>query len=332
MKSVSDEILALYLAGEANEEQKKQVETWLAENPTHQKELESLKKIWQEPILYPQKKQFDSQTAFQRLDARIEKEGLKPKKILFKPQSWRFALPIAASIALIFSVWAIFFNIQDNIRYEQEITQQAQKSLITLEDGTKVWLNEQARLRYPEKFTLNTREVYLEGEAFFEVAHNPQKPFIIHTPKADVQVLGTSFLVKAENDQTETLVATGKVAVKSENQQEAIILTPKQKAVVNVEKVQKQENVKVEESIAWKKEVLLMKNEAMEPIIEKLEKYYRVKIEVLEPSIFNCKLTGDFNNLDLEESLQIIRLALGIEYKLGKNKIELYGKGCPTAN
>lgn len=332
MKSVSDEILALYLTGEANEEQKNQVKNWLAESTAHQRELENLKKVWHKPVLYAQKQQFDSQAAFERLNTRIEKEGLKPKTPFLKPKVWRFALPIAASIALIFSIWAIFFNTQDTIRYEQEVTQQAQKSLITLEDGTKVWLNEQARLRYPEKFAQNTREVYLEGEAFFEVARNPQKPFIIHTPKADVQVLGTSFLIKAENDQTETLVATGKVAVKPENQQEAIILTPKQKAVVNVEKVQKQENVKLEEAIAWKKEVLLIKNEAMEQIIEKLEKYYRVKIEVLEPSIFNCKLTGDFNNLDLEESLQIIRLALGIEYKLGKEKIELYGKGCPTAN
>jgi ferric-dicitrate binding protein FerR (iron transport regulator) len=332
MKSVSDEILALYIAGEANEEQSKQVEIWLAENPAHQKELESLKKIWQERILYPQKQQFDSQAAFQRLNDRLEKEGLKPKKFFLQSKSWRFALPIAASITIILAIWGIFFNTNDNIHYEQEVTQQAQKSLITLEDGTKVWLNEQARLRYPEKFTQNTREVYLEGEAFFEVAHNPQKPFIVHTHKADVQVLGTSFLVKAENDQTETLVATGKVAIKPEKQTQAIILTPKQKAVVNVEKVQKQENVKLEEAIAWKKEVLLMKNETMEQIIEKLEKYYRVQIEVLEPTIFNCKLTGDFNNLDLEESLQIIRLALGIEYKLGKNKIELYGKGCPTAN
>lgn len=332
MKPINDEILALYLSGEANEAQMREVEQWLTENPENQKELEKLRKLWQEPILFAQKKQFDSQAAFERLNERIKKEALVKQPIYLRPNVWKFALPIAASVALLVAMVQIFYYHLESPNFQQEVTERAEKSLITLEDGTKVWLNEQAILRYPEKFTLDSREVFLEGEAFFEVAHNPDKPFIIHTPKADIQVLGTSFLVKAEKEQTETLVATGKVAVNPEIPEKTIILTPRQKAIATAEKTEMQENILIDEAIAWRKEVLLMKNEAMENIIERLEKCYRIKIEVLEPSIFNCKLTGDFNNLDLEESLQIIRLALGIEYKLVKNKVELYGKACNTAN
>jgi transmembrane sensor len=329
MKNIPDEILALYLTGEISETQRQEVETWLAEDPKNVEELEKLRQLWKEPtILYAHKHTFDSVKAFEKLDTKIQNTS-KPQMPIHaegRKKIWKWALGIAASIILLISITEIYKQEPNTGSFKQEITLQVQKSIITLEDGTKIWLNNNTKLRYPENFEGDIREVYLEGEAFFDVAHNPKKPFIIHTNKADIQVLGTSFLVKSEEEATQTTVVSGKVSVKTQDKSEEVLLTPNQKATASTKGIEKTQVEKA--AIFWQKEVLLMKNNSIQEVIEKLEKYYRVDINVQNPSIYNCNLTGDFNNLNLEESLQLIQIAIGIEYKIDKQTVQLIGKGC----
>ncbi len=119
-----------------------------------------------------------------------------------KPFPWRWA--VAASLVLLVASAAYFMMPVDSIQnlafsdQQEQITQKGQHSVITLEDGTKVWLNADSRLEYPKTFSdKSVREVYLDGEGFFKVTRNEKKPFVVKTAGIDIKVLGTSFNVKS---------------------------------------------------------------------------------------------------------------------------------------
>ncbi len=127
---------------------------------------------------------------------------------------WRRLFAAAALIPLLaLSIWLIM---RHSLKTElvEKYNQKGIRSVITLSDGSKIWLNADSRLKYPTSFQAGLREVYLEGEAFFEIARNPQRPFVVHLPKGNVHVLGTSFDIRAYDDEEwmTTSVATGRVA------------------------------------------------------------------------------------------------------------------------
>ena len=168
---------------------------------------------------------------------------------------------------------------------------------ITLPDGTKVWLNAESKLHYPYHFSLDARRVKLDGEAYFEVAHHKNRPFIVDTEKEKVEVLGTHFNVNSYKADINTTVALleGKVKV-SLKEGATTVLKPGQQSVVTNGKMEIQ-TINVDESIAWKNGEFMFNNESLENAMKKVARWYDLEIEV-SPKLQDVEIWGSVSRHD----------------------------------
>lgn len=190
---------------------------------------------------------------------------------------------------------------------------------VTLEDGTIVTLNSNSDLRYPRKFNDSTREVYLKGEAYFQVKHDDKKAFIIHSGKLKTQVLGTTFTVTAydENGSMNVSVLTGKVSVKDEVKDKWIILTRGQSAstVKDHSKFNLTQMLHPEEAICWIDDKLIFDNLTLEECVLKLSNRFDVKIKIEDGRLSKKRITAIFQKKTLPNILNAITKLTHSNYK-----------------
>ena len=220
------------------------------------------------------------------------------------------------------------------------------QQVITLSDNSKVTLAPNSSLHYSRLFAGENRDVYLEGEAFFQVTKNPIKPFLVYYGKIVTKVLGTSFSIKtnAITGKEEVAVRTGKVQV-FENEKllglshkfdKAItIVTPNQKAVYNQEVhvfengiVDKPEKLLPNDTAIAVKSLLVFDQENLSKVLQQIQRNYGIEIEVESSNIYNCVFTGNVSDLDLFSVLQTICIATNSIYEINGTKILIKGKGC----
>ena len=199
----------------------------------------------------------------------------------------------------------------------------------TLPDGTEVTLNNGSTLNYPSRFKGDERKVSLEGEAYFDVAHNKEKAFVIDADDMQIRVLGTSFYVNTHsNDNTmEVVLLSGSVQLQYNDKK--MLLEPGEKAVVFKQygEIVKKEN-KDPNILAWKTKKLRFKDSPLGDIIEILKKVYHKDIIVLNPDILDCRITATFEGQSLEAILLVLQSTIDISARPNGDKIELSGTGC----
>jgi hypothetical protein len=264
-------------------------------------------------------------------------------------------LPIAAAfIGIICLGYFSYYNynnhnsgfeaiIPQDIAYFENNTKTVKE--IELSDGTKVYLEPASILHFDKQFKGDNREVYLEGEAFFNVKKNPRKPFLVYYNNIVTKVLGTSFRVglNKANGQFEVEVKTGRVQVsenakltKSQNIISPVIITPNQKAIYDVTArrfettiVSHPLQVAINEEIAVNEpHALLFDQQKLMNVFEQIEKVFQIDITVENAALYNCVFTGDISNLDLFSALKIICITTNSEYEVNGTKILIKGKGC----
>lgn len=202
------------------------------------------------------------------------------------------------------------------------------KSMIILSDGTRVWLNAGSQLIYPTAFLNKTRQVMLIGEAYFDVAKNPEKPFIVRASDIQVQVLGTRFDISAypEDKIIQTVLEVGKVTLKYSgkgilNRKYAVDMVPNQK--IELDKLTgetKSQMVDVSKYVSWKEGMLEFEKADLIRALKQVERYYNVKIRLADPLIGLYKLSGKLDLKDEpEEVLNVIRLTVPIDWQKKSN-------------
>ncbi len=248
------------------------------------------------------------------------------KKLSPQPFYYRWSVAAAAVLLLIIGIasWSWFFSSPNPTAMStptQWLSASATKGktlTLTLPDGSTVTLNSGSSLRYPSAFTTEKREVQLDGEAFFEVTHNPQKPFIVKTEKLTTEVLGTSFNIEAFPSQNEARVTlvTGKVRVQAGAQQ--CELLPSQQAVFQKTTQQMQvQNVATNDFTDWKEGILRFRESSLPTVVQKIEKFYGVQIRLEVENAEHCHLSGTFVKEDLNvvlKQLIFIHSELSYEY------------------
>ncbi|MCQ6957799.1 FecR family protein [Mucilaginibacter aquariorum] len=251
--------------------------------------------------------------------------ALKKTKVLFK---------FAAVIVLVISACTlIIYNYNkvasgDHIVYLTQHAGVAKTKVILLSDGTRVTLNANSDLRYPQNFNAKTREVYLKGEAYFEVIHNENKPFVIHSGRLKTHVLGTTFTVSAYSQvkPMNVTVLTGKVAVKDELNQAHVILTRGQSASTkdgkNTFEVITLANP--EDAIAWMDDKMIFENSDLESVALKLSYKYGVDIKVTGDKLSQQHITAIFQGQTLPGILKAITQLTHSNYKVRNNAYILY--------
>lgn len=241
------------------------------------------------------------------------------KKLLDFKQSRKkkpFVLPVrhiigyAATICIaILLTWTIAGTDKKEkpveIGYEEISAPAGQRALVKLHDGTTVWLNAKSTLRYPNQFPGRNRTVELDGEAFFEVKENSEKPFIVSTEKVDIQVLGTHFNVFAYKGRNEFRTSLLEGAVKiydRRDETKAIFLEPNEQAELIENKLIKT-SFNSRDFLLWREGVYSFDDVPFREIIRKLELYYDIVININNKQIDNYKFSGKFRQRDGVESV-----------------------------
>ena len=228
------------------------------------------------------------------------------------------------------------FAVIPDREFEQRANPPGQKSVLFLSDGTKVWLNAASKISYVKDFSnAETRDVYLEGEGFFDVAHDSQKPFIVHTSSIRIKVLGTSFNVKSypEERTIETTLVDGSVRIQPPGARGMragdVELKPNQKAVFDKES----EVIDIREVVAansgsWKQERLVFDGESLDNVILQMERWYDVKIQVQNRGNLDCRLTASIEKESLEEVLKLMETSHDIRYTISGQTVFIEGELC----
>ena len=218
-------------------------------------------------------------------------------------------------------------------------TPKGQKSIVTLADGTRIFLNGGSSISYPEVFQPEKREVRLSGEAFFEVTPNPERPFIVTSRAVTTKVLGTSFNVRAfsEKDISVT-VASGSVRVEVESAMSpsgsghanAVTLQPNSQAIYNAgHREFTVREVNIEKQLAWKDNTLFFEDTSIEEVAAILERWYNVDIVFDNELIRSCRINGKYKDQSLESVIKSIQYMYHIDFVFVlPNQIHLKGKGC----
>jgi ferric-dicitrate binding protein FerR (iron transport regulator) len=251
---------------------------------------------------------------------------------------WK-AASIAAVLLLISSLMFVFYFL-DLTSNKQVATQRASKRTIRLDDGTKVVLNADSKLVYPESFTGKNREVTLIGEAYFDVTKDAERPFIIHTEKMDVRVLGTAFNVKSypEDKFTEATLIHGKIEVTLKDRPtDRITLSPNEKLTIKNEPVDAAGDHYHDETLAqithlkktdshiaetsWMYDRIEFRNETFQDIARKLERTYDVRIRFQNDSLAGLKFTGSFEKEPVTNVLQALSLLEHFSFSMDGDEI-----------
>ncbi|MEO6284165.1 MAG: FecR domain-containing protein [Dyadobacter sp.] len=336
-------LIAKYLAGECSPKEKLAMEWWLEDYDNHQlfNQIQSAWQNEQEPAPEPE---FNAESGLARLNSMISEadssidEPVEKRFNYFKISSWVAAASVAVLIGL-----GYFFVGKNNEKkthtrlvYTEKVSGKDQIVNLTLPDGSQVWLNKSSKIAFPKAFEADQREVYLEGEAFFEVVPNPSKPFIVHSDKVSTRVLGTSFNVKAYKGQelASVSVATGKVEVSKEIERGTPIkvtqLTPQQELVINTEKDETYIDIVSTFDIgSWRREQLVFRNNTYTEVIASLEKQYNVTIEVKNKDLNHCRVMASFNEgANLKSVLELLSISNSFRYKIDGTQVTILGGVC----
>ena len=251
----------------------------------------------------------------------------------FQPTKWlrvaaMFVLPVITAVAM------YFYRSPDETAPGQLVVavERGQKANITLPDGSKVWLNSQSRLTYSTNFNVKQRELQLDGEAYFEVAHNPDKPFIVRSNDISVRALGTAFGVKAYNEDLliSSILMKGKVLVTTPDGE--TILKPNERIMYD-----KTTHKKVQSTVTnatdftgWIHNELRFEDESLADIAKTVQRIYNVDVIFASEKLKYQRYTGTINNNSLENVLNIISLTSPVSFQINNQRVTLSENNKPT--
>jgi len=357
-------LVSRILTGEGSDDDVKELESFLA-NDFYKKKFHLLKEYWENKSSITT----DTDKALQKILLQIKEEknegekkpvrsgGSKKKAIQFFFNFSKVAVLIAVCIAAAYFILkksndhSIASLQTKSFPWQIKETPKGKKSTIMLSDGTKVVMNSDSRLKFPARFSGDKREVFLTGEAFFDVTHNAKVPFIIHTSKMNIKVLGTEFNVKSypEDSTSETTLIRGLIEVTlNDRPSDKIILRPKEKLIVSNEPSSKhisslatsspaqearllisslhyvsdKDSAIVETS--WLDNKLVFQDESFGKLATDLERRYGINIRFSNSGVKEFRFTGVFENETIDEVLKALKLTEKFNYKIEGNNVLIF--------
>ncbi len=337
------ELLTKYLAGESSQEEARRVEEWAAAHPKNNAKLQELAEVWSLSAKTNLPAHlFNADVDWAVLQNRIEDDyhhtkmrsgkrgGVFGIKTVWSAVVRVAAIFVLAGLAGLYIYKANYVPKNEDaaaLTLKEIVMPKGKRGGVTLSDGTRVFLNADSKLLLPEVFSDNMRKVELEGEAYFDVTKNPNKPFIIKTKGAVVQVLGTSFVIRsyAEDETVQTVVEHGVVSLRSESKpiEEAVILTQGKLGRLNLKnnRLVTEEVENLNEYISWKDGFLVFNNATMKEVAKSLERKYDVRITFDSNQIKDLRLTAEFKTKAMDYVLKTISASLDLDYKINEKRI-----------
>lgn len=329
------DLLGRKLAGECQTAEQDELELILQQHPELQ--------VFYDQILThtSDTPEADIEAAYSAHQAKMIKPapgGRGGKQILMR------ALLVAASVIVVLGLTWLFLQKNNAQTIVETGTQKDSRSTMTLPDGSIVRLNAKSKVRYAEDFAKN-REVYLEGEAYFEVAHNEAVPFIVHTGDADIKVLGTKFNVRnySNEHKMEAALLTGSIELTLHTDaQHKILLKPSDKIIVKKDvngdaaltpatggdKKVELTSIKVQDSVivetSWLNDKMAFVDKPFSEIALDLERQFDVNIEFKNEAVSGFKYTGVYDEDNAEGILKILQMIKPFQYSINNKQITIY--------
>ncbi|MDF1547586.1 MAG: FecR domain-containing protein [Bacteroidales bacterium] len=326
------EAIATYLSGEMNQQEAVDFEKRVAASKENEAYFKQVKTDWEIMENLKQKNTFDTNKAWGNLYNKMEQDGLLDTKSSIN----KFKLSRLAEIAAIFVVGILlttllYYIVSDTTKKNWQVAdtyESPEIRTIKLSDGSVVYLNAESKLYFPEAFEGDVRIVEFEGDGFFEISKNPNKPFIIKAKNAEIRVLGTSFNVntKAGNDRVEVLVETGKVQLTAtKNKSIHKVLEPGFIGTLDNNNIKKEINTDIN-YMAWKTRTFNFEGVPLKKAVEALNRAYNVNIVCNDDRINNIKLVSPFQNKPLDTVIQVLCELEHLKFEKQGNNIVLMPK------
>lgn len=299
-------ILYKFFEGSATFEEEVLVKRWMEESAANRQSFLKERKLFDAMLLLGEGKALKG-----------GRKRLSVKFSILRTELIKIASVVALTLG--FSYFYYQASLEKEMMAMQTISVPAgQRINLTLSDGTNVWLNARTSLSYPMKFSKKNRQVVLDGEAYFEVAKDKSKPFIVQTDKYNVEVLGTTFDVEAyaETGEFETTLMSGSVKVASAaNPEEAMTLKPDNKVYLKDGQLLVT-TVDDYNPYRWKEGLICFKNESFVSIMKDFEKYYGLTIRVNNKNVQKYVYTGKFRQTDgIDYALRVLQKDIKFTYQ-----------------
>lgn len=323
---VNDELIARYLAGEARPEEAIVLLDWIKQ-PDNRSHFQSLEAVWN-ASRGVKKVDFIKTKAWDQLKDSMNREvKMQPPAVT----RWWTArtMSIAAALLVLLMAFAYFFTAKDNVVVYKTLATAGETQIFFLPDSSKVTLFRNTTLNYPVQFAESGRQVTLDrGQAFFEVTHDSQNPFLVHTPKATVKVLGTSFNVQTENGALEVSVRDGKVLVY--NSTDSAYLGTGQRTLLQQDSKSFVSDAVVDvNNWGYATGKLVFKETPLPIVIDEIEKAYPCIIRIKKDDIKKCLVTATFEGDSIDKIVDLISDGLNLTVKRDGKVFILDGEGCP---
>ncbi len=363
------ELIARKLSGEATKAELDELQVYLQENGGEQYVYEILSSYWQQHPNQFQEAINDEEESFQRILHATSSSALisplstdpeLPRKII-PLRRWlsiaAIAIGVAGSALIIYQFSKGKANdhpdmLADSKPVSEVVARAGSRSKLILPDSSVVWLNADSRITYHNNFNTDKREVNLEGEAFFDVRHDVQRPFIVHTSGIDIKVLGTAFNVKsyASDETIEATLLRGSIEVVRKNDPNApkVILRPHEKLVFSKEELHSSDVIapsrptgsarlqepaisvtmlpknkpdSIIKETSWLYNKLNFYGDSFEELAAKMERWYDVRITINNDRLKRYRLKGSFETETIREALEALQIITPFEYRMEGREI-----------
>ena len=289
------ERLYRYFLGEATVDEEREIIDWTEASPENYKTYLKERKLWNAILV--------------NMPPSTE-EKMRTEKDSKRFNIWIFTTA-AASIALLFMLsYNLFFDVRQDDNWQTVYVPPGQRAQVVLNDNTVVWLNSRSTLKYPSSFNSDMREVQLNGEGYFEVMKNEKKPFVVHTSRYDITVLGTSFNVFAYDSKQffEASLISGSVSVSSKNKKIPEMILKQNEKVTETGGIFKTGVIENFDHFRWREGLICIDEEPLEKMMEKFSLYFDIKIKIENPNLLEYSPTGKFRHSDgIEHALKVLQ-------------------------
>lgn len=307
------------------------VESWKNKESDNQLMFEQAEKAWSALQVLEEMQRYDKAKALRKVHRQIS---------LWSPTQWLIVWQRAAAVLMIplllASVWLYLKSEKsgrsDNLSVVMHTyaTPPGVKAHFYLPDSSRVWLNSSSTITYPSEFTGDLRHVEVSGEAFFDIKTNPQKPFVVSLGRLHVRALGTRFNIISyqHEERTEIVLQSGKIELASGNihaPHKLSEMTPGEHALYcfhdNSIAISQ---VETEKHVAWIGGRLIFKDDAMDEVVRKLNRWFNVSIEIDNPAIMEYIYTATFEDESIDQILELLTLSAPIRYTVVPREKQAY--------
>lgn len=315
MLNMTREMLYKFFEGTTSYEEEVEIRQWMEHSPENARELLKERRIFDSILLLDESQVQPNSSKKQNHISHLRTQVLK----------------VASIIILTLGINILYHYISEKsviVPMQSIYVPSGQRVNITLSDGTNVWLNARTKINYPAVFDKSVRHVIIDGEAYFDVAKDKKRPFIVETDKCNMEVLGTKFNVEGYSDKDDFEIVLMEGSVKVASKQgigDTLVLTPDNKASLQKDGKLKVTPVDDYNPYRWKEGLICFKTESFLSIMNDLEKYFGINIVVENKSVLKYNFTGKFRQADgIDYALRVLQRDIRFTYERDDEKRIIY--------